>query len=556
MSTIDSRAVLVGGGRRTGRSRPQLRIDGDLPYLLEQSLMQIPGIRHTSGRLWLPKEPRLLELLLRELPSAAVHVTDDVRKWYNQILKAEKKRVALTLLEDIDLPGVDDRLRSFQRVGVNFILQSKRCILADDIGLGKTAQILEAIRRSEWHHRILVVCTNSSKWWWREEIEKWFPGQLRVVVEAATREDDLQRYGDRAGFLIINWALVRLIPELKRWSWHWIVADEAHYLKNRKTQRWAHFKELVTRNLVMLTGTPIANMPADLWALLHLLRPEMYPSYWRFYEMYVNYYTDWHGYKKINRANSVRNADLLQREIAPILLRRSKEKYRETLPPQNKVIPVPLTPVQAKMYKTMATQMFAALEDDREVEVFDVGAQITRLRQIISTTATLQKSDHSSKLDAAVDLIVNAPGEQFVVFALFRATVFALQRRLLAKDITCALIIGGQPPEDRFNTVTWFQANEIRVIASTVQAGGESLTLTASHQVVFIEKHFSYIVQQQAIGRVDRFGQTKQCQVTSIVCPHTIDALVERIVASKSKMVDKILMDAFFENLQDSLAYL
>jgi len=513
------------------------------------------GIKTDDEISWVPKEPRLLELLLRDLPPPVL-LSKDTRAWYESAIAYETRSIKLTKLSDIQIPGVDERLRAFQRVGVNYLLNTQRCILADDVGMGKTAQAIEAIELSKYHDRVLIICTNSAKWWLRDEIEKWFPCQERTVVEAATRQADLERYLTTKGFLIINWELLRLLPQLKKIVWHWIVADEAHRLKNHKTQFWKYLNGLLTRRLVLLTASPISNEPADLWALLHLLHPTRYPSYWRFYEMYVNYYFDKNGYKKVNRSKPVRNIELLQREIAPVLLRRDKEGYRSTMPPQNKVIPLQLTTVQARMYKTMAKEMYTILETGAEVEVFEVGAQLVRLRQIVSTTATLQDSDHSSKLDAAVELIEDAPGEQFVVFALFRATVICLQQRLTKKGIPCATILGGQPPDDRYQVVQEFQAGQIQVIVSTVQAGGESITLTASHQVIFIEKHYSHTVQQQAIGRVDRFGQEHQCLITSLHCPHTVDDLVEKIVQSKSCMADSILRGHFLESLQDSLSFL
>lgn len=547
----------ISQGRRTTKSQISLVVEGweHLPYKFRMYVESIPGVRTQQDIVYLPREPRMLELLLEDYKDKFT-LSNGVRTWYNEILKTEAAQVSRTKLDDIDIPETDTRLRPYQRVGVNFILRNRRCILADDIGLGKTAQAIEAIEHSAANTRILVVCPNTSKWWWKDEIEKWYPGQARIVVEAKTRAANVEQYKKQDGFLIINWALVRLMPYLKQRSWNWVIADEAHRLSNRTTQRWVHFKQLRTQRLLFLTGTPVHNSPADLWALLHLLFPDKYTSYWRFYEMYVNYKEDWHGYKKIDRADPIRNKSLLQREVAPIMLQRKKEDFRNTLPPQNKVIPIPLTPVQARMYRTMAKEMYALLEDGTEVEVFDVGPQITRLRQIVSTTATLQTTDFSSKLDAAEDIILDAPNEQFVVFTLFRATVLALQARLKSHDVTCEVILGGQSAEKRHSIITKFQSNEIRVIVSTVQAGGESITLTAAHQVLFIEKHFSHIVQQQAIGRVDRFGQTTQCQVTSFFCPHTVDKLVERIVESKREMVDKILIEAFFENLQDTLEFL
>jgi SNF2 family DNA or RNA helicase len=491
----------------------------------------------------------MLELILRDAP-ANVQIADDVRDWYNGILETERTSIMLSQLTDIPIAGVDHRLMSYQRVGVNFLIRHKRCILADDVGLGKTAQVLEAMEAINTQGRVLIICTNSSKYWWREEIEKWFPGKSRIVIESAKRNALFADFKREAEFLIINWEAVRLMPELKQVPWQWIVADEAHRLKDRNTIVRNAVNALHSNRIVLVTATPVVNMPADLWSLLNLLYPERYPSYWRFYEMYVNYTIGWHGYKEINRDAPVRNPELLQRELAPVMLRRTRTQYRKTLPPQYKEIPLMLTPQQIRMYKTMAREMYTSLE------AMNMGACILRLRQIVSTTATLQDSDYSSKLDAAVEIITDMASESFVVFTMFRDTALALKKRLVARYITCGLILGMQTPAERTETVKLFQEKKQRVVIATIQAGGESLTLTAAHQVLFIDKHYSSTIQEQAVGRIDRFGQTQQCLVTSLLCHHTVDDLVEEILAYKERMIDRVLQEKFFESLQDSLANL
>ena len=535
------------------RGSTKLFLEGKLPLRLRWFLEELQGTKFSSSRCLAPLDPRLFELIQHYVKD--LEPDEAVREWYNEILSKEKQAIAIKELDDIDLGDTCRELKPYQRVAVEFALQNRRCILGDDVGMGKTVEAIKAVQLSNHLRHVLVVCTNSMKYTWQAEINRWFPGQQIVIVEAESRDKDVRSF--KRGFLILNWELIRLLPQLRLFVWNCIIADEAHRLKNRKAQVSIAFSKLKSAWMLMLTATPCANHPGELWHLLHLLRPEKYTSHSRFFNMYVRTVRTHSGFVQIDKGHPEKNPTLLRRELAPIMINRDRRDYLQQLPPQIRTVLLDLTVEQKRLYKQMAKSMYVELDSGEEIDALNVAVQLMRLRQIISTTATLQESDYSSKLDAVMSIIEDSPlNNQFVVFAQFRATVNSLEKRLLASKITCAKLMGAMGSKRAFAAVEQFQSGKARVFVATTRAGGEGVTLTASHQIIIVEKDFNPAKQTQAIGRVDRFGQTEQCLVTYLHCSHTVDDWVNDITLPKQGMIDSILRDKLKAHLQDSIDYL
>lgn len=534
-------------------------------------LENIPGAKKGMGAVHLPLEPRVLELALSMCQNATLD--PGAKSWYSKIRNREQEAVNLkhTLEPDArvtyppDHPvygkplPVDtspytrplDLLYPFQRVGVLFLHKVRRAMLCDELGMGKTATAIVATDiEAQSDARILVLCPNSLKVWWHNEIERWSTVTRPItIVNAQTRDLDLLEYKTRSGWFIMNWELLRLtVKDLKQWRWDWILADEAHRAKNRKTQLWRAFVRLRAEYLILITGTPFANDPSELWALCHLLYPDRFPSFWRFYEMYVDYSTHYLGFREVE---GVRNAEILRNELRPIMLRRPKKKFLKELPDKTyKTIPVRLVPRQLKMYRQMVREMLVELEGGEELQAVNAISMITRLRQIVSTTHTLEDSDHSSKLDAIVDLVKDTD-EKIVVFSQFRMTVWALAKRLAKAGISCVTVLGGMHPEDVAEAVRLFQEDtDPRVFVATAQTGGEGVTLTASSTVVFVDVHWNPAKQTQAEDRIHRIGQKNACLIVTLHCPRTVDDLVRGILQRKTRMIEEVLRGELVKHLR------
>jgi SNF2 family DNA or RNA helicase len=298
--------------------------------------------------------------------------------------------------------------------------------------------------------------------------------------------------------------------------------------------------------MALLTGTPTGNHVGEIWALLHLLHPGRYTSYWRFFEMYVEYYQDYFGARKIL---GVRNPELLRRELSTRMIQRKKEEVAPELPEKIKqTIPLKMTKPQKRTYDRMATEAALLMMSGELLEAPNQMAVLMRLRQILSTTANFDLPDHSGKLDAATEIIQNTD-RKVIVFTVFRKTVMAMLNRLVTAGVKSACILGGVSAEDRELAKRAINTGDTRVLVCTIKSGGLGLNLQGASVGIFIDKEWNPIDQLQAEDRMHRIGQTETVHVISLVCEDTVDAAVERLLEKKQQMTDEILKETLFTEL-------
>jgi len=468
--------------------------------------------------------------------------------WYKSYQREYQERVALKDTRDLS----EGKLWPFQQAGVRFILHTKRVLVADECGLGKTIQAIGAVKESGLCSHVLVVCPKSLTGWWESQIKIWHPGAQAHVISSQER-DKLPSAYRAGGYVILNWEMLRLIADIDRYQWDWFIADEVHKCKNSQTQVFAAAAQINAQGMMLMTGTPVANHPGELWALLNLLYPQTYTSYYRFYEMFVDYSVNYQtGFKEIL---GVRNKEILTSELAPITLLRTKAEVLPWLPEKTyKMLPVQMTDAQARMYRDMAKLAKVALEQGDILKAPNVISKLTRLRQIASTTATLDDSDESGKLDAIEELLENElANESVLVFSQFRDTVLALYNRLTKRGISCITLMGGQKHRSVKEVVEAVQSGEARVLIATTDTGGVGLTLTRACKLIFVEKDYNPSVNLQAEDRLHRIGQDRTCQIVSLTHPKSVDDFVEKILCKKLTMIGEILRGEALSNINNFL---
>ena len=530
--------------------------------------------RHPGKKASFPCHSRMFELMLRNGSKA----TPRVLEWYQKQLAPEIQAMALLDKGDAKFEHPSfDKLKPFQRAGARFVSWAGRTLLCDDMGLGKTVQAIVATELSRWHDRVLVICPKSLQTLWVHEKAKWtaHPQVPVTVLESKTMKEQLCDF--ESGWLIAHpWQVRKDLVNANadtfessrpryKWRegvtlgsiyWDWIIVDEGHrFLANRKTITFNAVKRLKRRRIVILTGTPYGNNPAEIWTLLNLIEPKRYTSYWRFFELYVDYFEDDYVGRKIT---GIRNADLLRRELAPRMAMRKKADVGINLPSKDhQEIPLTMEEKQLRLYVKMAREGLITLETpedaDEDAEETTITADttlavMTRLRQIVSTPATLGFADNSIKLDAAMD-IIQGTKEGVVVFAMFRATVEALYERLTRIGIPALCLMGGVQTEDLAKAEKGLLNGTIRVVIGTISFAGIGLNLNGASIVIFVDKHFNPNWQHQAEDRVHRIGQTKDVLVLALYCPGTIDDLVNAILERKISMQEPILRQRLIEEL-------
>lgn len=557
---------------RTKKYTPKLFVFGAAATPTWRMLQGITGVKKCPTGIVIPLDERLCELIYWTTKSP---LDKAAKQWYKEAIAEENRRIQLLLREDAVLHHPNAaRLWSFQRVSADFIVKTKRTLLASDMGVGKTATAIIAVEESTQNDKVLVLCPNSLKVWWKNEKQFWtaFPSQLTTVVETKDRRDILRTYTN--GWLIANYAQIRAeakaiaqesvysghrqfnIAVLRERSlyfsttWDWLILDEAQTIRNRKTQIAYLTKQLKFKNCVLLTGTPFGNDPSELWSLLNFINPKRYTSFWRFFELYVDYEQDYWGTRHIK---GVKRAKLLRRELAPRMIRKTKAEVMPFLPEKlYQTIPLELLPRQSKHYDDMAKRFYIELSETKKLYAVNVISMITRLRQILSTPANFDLPDDSAKLDAALDIVLGTDN-RIVIFTAFRSTVEALCKRLDKKKIAHTRIWGGLSSEQVSQAEAQLNAGEVKVLVATLQAGGVGLNLVGANIAIFVDRHYNPEKQTQAEDRLHRGGQTQKVHIISLYCSNTVDDMIEAILTRKLSMQTAVLGPAFLEDLRKRL---
>lgn len=459
------------------------------------------------------------------------------------------RRSVSGLLDVRDLPsvavpqGLAATLRPYQEDGFRWLsfLWSSRLggVLADDMGLGKTLQTLafvaSAHERGELDHPVLVVAPTSVLSTWASEAARFAPGlSVRVVSQtAAKRGVPLAEVVDGANLVVTSYTLLRLDDdEYAAQPWSAVVLDEAQFVKNRQSKAYRAVRRLQARARLALTGTPLENNLMDLWSLLSITCPGLFPNPERFAELYR---------RPIEGRTDAEALPRLRRRIRPVMLRRTKEAVASELPPkQEQVIPVVLSPAHRRLYDRQLQaerKKVLGLVGDLTRNRIAILRSLTVLRQLSLAPSLVDPRNpaHSAKLDTLVEMMsaVAAEGHRALVFSQFTSFLALARARLDAAGLTYQYLDGRT--RDRQARIDAFKEGDDPVFLISLKAGGFGLTLTEADYVFVLDPWWNPAVEAQAIDRTHRIGQDKNVVVYRLVSEDTIE---EKVVALQERKRD------------------
>jgi len=440
-----------------------------------------------------------------------------------------------------------------------------------------------AAGKQGWHALTLVVTTLSGTDVWTQHYADFLPNIPTYTIDPKNRPafERLVRAG-RPGIYIVHWDALRMLPSLKERRWFHIIGDEIHRIKNRKAQTTVHFKRLKSDFRLAMSGTPGDNKPDDMWSPLNWILPRQFGSYWNFLKYYCEFKRhEEHGYKIIT---GVRNVQHFHKLIEPYWIRRRKEQVAKELPEkQYDIRYVDLYPAQRRAYDQMRKKALAWVgeNEDQIVPAPVVVTQLMRLQQFAVSGIEVEQStkrvrnkhydptkpqveekdvqdwgqyvqhkwgsgktwvgdnwlyrtlpitiykmvDPSAKLDYLMDMLkdIDLDENPIVVFTQFKRATTLLGERLTKAGIPFGLVTGDVQKSDRDEAVRAFQAGRTKVFVGTIGSCRESITLTRSHTIIFIDRAWSPSWNRQAEDRCHRLGQTLSVQVIDLVARNTVD---------------------------------
>ena len=466
--------------------------------------------------------------------------------------------LALETLPHPDPPvGLQATLRLYQLEGYQWLSllwdHQLGGILADDMGLGKTVQTLAMVVRAREQGTLggtagplLVVTPTSVVGTWAREAARFAPS-LRVVAisETAARSGrDLAELTEGADVVVTSYALFRIDDDAYQGlPWCGLVLDEAQFVKNHQAQTYQCARRLATPFKLAITGTPLENSLMDLWSMLSITAPGLFPNPQRFTELFR---------RPIENGTGPEQLAVLRRRIRPLMLRRTKEQVAPDLPPKiEQVLTVQLNPQHRKVYdKHLARerQRILGLLDDLQANRIAILSALTTLRQL-SLDASLVDTKHagkvrSSKIDALLEQLqeVVAEGHRVLVFSQFTGFLALVRSRLVTEGIAHCYLDGRT--RNRPARIAEFTDGDAPVFLISLKAGGVGLTLTEADYVFVLDPWWNPAVEAQAVDRAHRIGQDKPVMVYRLVAADTIEEKVVALQQRKRDLFAQVVDDA------------
>ncbi|TYL54730.1 DEAD/DEAH box helicase [Agromyces mariniharenae] len=443
-------------------------------------------------------------------------------------------------------------LRPYQLAGFRWLafLWANRLggVLADDMGLGKTVQalaLMQHARNAVVAPSFLVVVPTSVASNWMREAARFTP-DLRVATVTSTearRRGRIAEAAASADVVVTTYAVLRLeAAAFAALEWGGLLLDEAQFVKNSATKVHDAARGIRAPFRLAMTGTPIENHVGDLWAILRIVAPGLFPSRRAFDETYR---------RPIEQDGNVERRERLRRRIRPLILRRTKELVAPELPPkQEQVLAVELAPAHRRLYDATLQrerQKLLGLVDDLDRQRFIVYRSLTLLRMLALDAALIDEERYagypSAKLDALFEQLddVLAEGHRALVFSQFTSFLGRARARLDAAGIPSAYLDGSTPVRRRDAEIARFRAGEASVFLISLKAGGFGLNLTEADYVFLLDPWWNPASESQAVDRAHRIGQAKQVMVYRLVAQGTIEEKVMALKARKGELVASIL---------------
>ena len=392
------------------------------------------------------------------------------------------------------------KLYPHQEQSKQFLLDTKRAILADQPRVGKTLPTAAAALE---HLPALIVCPAIAKTVWEAAFNKLSDVSVRVV----NGKNDAMKTTDHQ-VVIINYDLLQYFNNA---GYQTLVLDECHRVKNPLAKRTTSAALLMKQigRVYALSGTPIPNRPIELWPILHGLG--IYRGGW--YDFAARYAKMWKAPWGWDASGSSNIAEL-KALMKPHVMRRKKEDvFKDYQDPQVSLITFDLP-------------------NDKREQQFDADALVANPNALLAFEglAEIMKEAGMRKVDAAaefIDDLLNA-GEPVVVFAHHKDVVGKLCDELrVHKPVT---VVGDTPRAQRDKAIESFQSGKAKCIVGNIAAMSEGVDLSAADTIVFVECTWSTSALEQASSRVENIAKHG---VKPIIYILTIRASLDHTVLSK-----------------------
>jgi len=385
------------------------------------------------------------------------------------------------------------------------------------------------------------VCPASVLFKWKDEIEKWDAGKSSYILEhSSTPIPDVN-------YLIMSYSIMtRKVTELLELGWDCIIYDECHKLKSSSSQRSRAAKNLNSKYLLALSGTPVLNRPIEFFNVLNLINPGYFGSWWSYVHRYCGAKETYWGLD----TKGASNLDELALRISPHMIRRLKRDVLKELPDLVRTkIPVIVNGMEIN---TAYRNLFVYLKSHGHSgdSAGDALVKLNVLRQAIG------RAKIPLVVQLAQDLLDEDADKKIVIYAVYKATVTSIEQSLKQYGVTT--ITGDVPTAERQTRQMAFQNRHMPRVMIISSAGGEGIDLYRADTIIFAEREWGPAPEEQAEARCHRIGQKDSVEAMYLVAKSTVDEDIDNLIESKRAILGQLLVqsdiklsiiDNIFENI-------
>jgi SNF2 family DNA or RNA helicase len=422
-------------------------------------------------------------------------------------------------------------------------------ILADDMGLGKTIQaltFLQEYKRKNEKLLSLVVCPTTLIYNWENEIKKFAPSLTFHIHHGGDRQKVKKLFLEKNVIITTYGTLRSDIKFFLEMQFDYVVLDESQAIKNPVSKVTKAASLLNAKHKLCMSGTPLQNNTFDIFAQMSFLNPGMLGSMDHFRNEFS---------MPIDKFGDKERKEHLRKILYPFILRRTKEQVAKDLPAKTEMI------LWCEMEQEQRDIYDAFRNDYREnilgaIESKGLGkSQLTilqglmKLRQICDSPAIMNSDEVYPNVSVKVDELAreleeNCGDHKVLVFSQFLGMLGLIRKKLEEQEIPYEYFDGSTSAPDRQIAIENFQNKDhVRVFLISLKAGGVGLNLTAADYVYIVDPWWNPAVEQQAIDRTHRIGQTKNIFAYRMICKDTVEDKIIQLQERKKQLAKDIVAD-------------
>lgn len=406
--------------------------------------------------------------------------------------------------QELDLTGLSCELRKYQLTGVKYAFLQQRVLLGDEMGLGKTIQaiaLMVALRNIGATHFMVICPASVIANWCREITEK--SDLIVVKIHGQDKSVALENWVQNGGVAVTTYETTSYIDLDDSFRFENLIVDEAHYIKNPEARRSRNVRNIAdyAKRVLFMTGTALENRVNEMIELISILQPQIA--------------NEFDGMEYLSSAPEFRE------KVAPVYYRRKREEVLTELPQliENKEW-LDMNAVEKEAYYN------AVMSDNMQAP-----------RRVSWNVANIADSSKAKRLKEIVDEATD-DGRKVIVFSYFLDTIKKV--KLVLGDKCVDHINGAVSPQRRQEIIDEFNnAKAGAVLPAQIQAGGTGLNIQSASVVIICEPQFKPSIENQAISRAYRMGQTRNVLVYRLLCEDSIDEQMMKMLNKKQNIFNE-----------------